>query len=223
MTLNKKIILCGAGGHAKSIFSTLKDSGEYEIAGYCDLQKKDFEELNYLGNDEGVVTLKDKGVDYAFVCIGSVGNPKIRKNVFEKMNNIGFELPAVIDKTADVDAKFIGKNVFIGKNCVVNYDTTIEDMAIINSGAVIEHEVRIGKYVHVAPGSVVCGNCDIGDNTHIGAGSVIIQGIKVGKNTIIGAGSVVVKDIPDGVIAFGNPCKVVRKNEESIDNSWSWS
>lgn len=218
MTLNKKIVLCGAGGHAKSIYSALNTNAEYEIVGYSDVQKKDFANLEYLGNDEGVVSLKNKGVDYAFVCVGSIGNPAIRKKIFQNLKNANFKLPAIIDKTAAVDAKFIGENVFIGKNSIVNYDAIIEDMAIINSGAIIEHEVHIEKYVHIAPGAVVCGNCTIGENTHIGAGSVVIQGVKIGKNTIIGAGSVVVKDIPDGVVAFGNPCKVVKKNEKSIDN-----
>lgn len=218
MILNKKIVLCGAGGHAKSIYSALKESTEYEIVGYSDVQKKDFANLEYLGNDESVVLLKDKGVDYAFVCVGSIGNPLVRKKIFESLKNKNFKLPAIIDRTAVVDAKFIGENVFIGKNSVVNYDAVIDDMAIINSGAIIEHDVYIEKYVHVAPGAVVCGNCTIGENTHIGAGSVVIQGVKIGKNTIIGAGSVVVKDIPDDVIAFGNPCKVVKKNEQNIDN-----
>ena len=218
MTLNKKIILCGAGGHASSIYSVLKENSEYKIVGYSDVQEKEFLNLEYLGNDEGIVSLKNKGVDYAFVCVGSVGNPKIRKKIFEKMKKNKFILPSIIDKTAAVDAKFIGENVFIGKNSVVNCGAVLEDMSIINSGAIIEHNVYIGKYVHIAPGSIICGDCQIGENTHIGAGSVIIQGIKIGKNSIIGAGSVVVKDIPDDVIAYGNPCKVVRKNEQSINN-----
>ena len=218
MTLNKKIILIGAGGHAKSIYSALKENGEYEIVGYSDMQEKELANLKYIGNDEGVVSLKNKGVDYAFVCVGSIGNPSIRKKLFKKMKDAKFILPSVIDKSASVDAKFIGENVFIGKNSVVNFDAVIEDMSIINSGAIIEHDVHIEKYVHIAPGAVICGNSTIGENTHIGTGSVVIQGVNIGKNSVIGAGSVVVKDIPDGVVAYGNPCKVVRKNEQSIDN-----
>ena len=218
MTLNKKIVLCGAGGHAKSIYSSMKELGEYDIVGYLDMQEKDFANIKYLGNDEGVASLKNKGVDYAFVCVGSVGNPSLRQKLFKKLKDSKFVLPAIIDKSASVDAKFIGENVFIGKNAVVNFDAIVEDMAIINSGAIIEHDTRVEKFVHVAPGAVVCGNCIIGENTHIGAGSVVIQGVKVGKNSIIGAGSVVVKDIPDGVVAYGNPCKVVRKNEQCNDN-----
>lgn len=50
----------------------------------------------------------------------------------------------------------------------------------------------------------------IGENTWIGAGVVIVPGIHIGKNTVIGANSVVTKDIPDNVLAVGNPCRVLR-------------
>lgn len=218
MISNKKMVLCGAGGHAKSIYSSLPFSDEYYVVGYTDIKENDFYNLKYLGNDEGIDILKNEGVDYAFVCIGSIGNVSVRKKIYKKLKDLKFILPAIIDKSAAVDAKLIGENVFIGKNSVVNRDAIIEDMAIINSGAIIEHDTHIEKFVHIAPGSVVCGNCVIGENTHIGAGSVVIQGVKIGKNCIIGAGSVVVKDIPDGVIAYGNPCKEIRKNEQSNDN-----
>lgn len=50
----------------------------------------------------------------------------------------------------------------------------------------------------------------IGENTWIGAGAVIVPGVHIGKNTVIGAGSIVTKDIPDNVLAVGNPCRVLR-------------
>lgn len=52
---------------------------------------------------------------------------------------------------------------------------------------------------------------NIGDNVWIGAGAVILPGVTIGENTVIGAGSIVTKDIPANVVAYGNPCKVVRK------------
>ena len=51
----------------------------------------------------------------------------------------------------------------------------------------------------------------IGENVWIGAGVIIVPGVHIGKNTVIGAGSVVTKDIPEGVVAVGNPCRVMRK------------
>lgn len=58
----------------------------------------------------------------------------------------------------------------------------------------------------------------IGENTWIGAGAIIVPGVTIGKNVVIGAGSIVTKDIPDNVLAVGNPCRVIRKIE-SKDNT----
>ena len=54
----------------------------------------------------------------------------------------------------------------------------------------------------------------IGDNTWIGAGVIIVPGVSIGKNKVIGAGSIVTKDIPDNVVAVGNPCRVMREISE---------
>ena len=54
----------------------------------------------------------------------------------------------------------------------------------------------------------------IGENTWIGAGVIIVPGVHIGNNTVIGAGSIVTKDIPDNVIAVGNPCRVLRNVSE---------
>lgn len=53
----------------------------------------------------------------------------------------------------------------------------------------------------------------IGDNVWIGGSAVIMPGVTIGNNTVIGAGSVVTKDIPDNVIAHGNPCRIVKENQ----------
>ena len=56
-----------------------------------------------------------------------------------------------------------------------------------------------------------CGKVTIGNNVWIGGGVTILGGVKIGANSVIGAGSVVVKDIPEGVVAVGNPAKAIRK------------
>ena len=53
----------------------------------------------------------------------------------------------------------------------------------------------------------------IGDNVWIGGGAIILPGVTIGNNVVIGAGSIVTKDIPDDVVACGNPCRVIRKTQ----------
>ena len=57
-------------------------------------------------------------------------------------------------------------------------------------------------------------NIEVGDNVWIGGSVVIIAGVSIGNNVVIGGGSVVTRDIPDGVVAAGNPCRVIREITE---------
>lgn len=83
----------------------------------------------------------------------------------------------------------------------------------INRNVSIGHHTTIENYTSINPGVNIAGNVIVGEGTTIGMGANIIDGVKIGKNSIIGAGSVVTKDIPDNVIAYGNPCKIIRDNE----------
>ena len=86
---------------------------------------------------------------------------------------------------------------------------------IINTGASVGHDCRLSDFVHIASHATLTGGVQIGEGTWIGAGSVIRQGITIGAGTMIGAGSVVVKDIPANVVAFGNPCRVIREIDKT--------
>lgn len=91
---------------------------------------------------------------------------------------------------------YVGDNVMFGPNVTVATPNHPIDPKLRSLG------LEYNKDVH------------IGENTWIGAGTVIVPGITIGKNTVIGAGSVVTKDIPDNVVAVGNPCKVLREVSE---------
>ena len=60
----------------------------------------------------------------------------------------------------------------------------------------------------------------IGDNVWIGGNSVVCPGVTIGSNVVIGAGSVVCRDIPDNVVAAGNPCRVIREISEEEKQFW---
>ena len=62
-------------------------------------------------------------------------------------------------------------------------------------------------------GRVSIGAIVVGNNVHIGVDAIIMPGVTIGNNVIIGAGAIVTKDIPSNVIAYGNPCRVIRENQ----------
>jgi len=137
---------------------------------------------------------------------------KYMKEVFAECgDNCYIELP--------FRANWGGKNVHFGNNVYANYNLTLVDDGHIYVG----DKVMFGPNVTVAtanhpvePGlrsKAFQYNKDvhIGENVWIGAGTVIVPGVSIGKNTVIGAGSIVTKDIPDNVVAVGNPCRVIRE------------
>ncbi|WP_243467106.1 acetyltransferase [Acetivibrio straminisolvens] len=165
-----------------------------------------------MGYDKDLPSLYKDGYRHAFVAVGSIGNPSVRINIFNTLCEMGFAIPNIVDTSAKV-SKYaqIDKGVFIGKQAIVNAGAVIRQGAIINSGAIVEHDCEIGEFVHIAPGTVLCGGVKIGEHSHIGSNSIVKQGILIGSNCIIGMGSVVTKEIRDSVMAYGNPCREVKK------------
>lgn len=116
-----------------------------------------------------------------------------------------------------------GKHIEVGKNFFANYNCTIIDVAKVRIGDNCQMAPNVAIYTAGHPVHPDSRNSlyeygvevTIGDNVWIGGNSVILPGVKIGSNTVIGAGSVVTKDIPDWVVAGGNPCKVIRKITEA--------
>ena len=195
----EKIILIGAGGHAKSVIDSIEQAGIYEIVGFS--EKNIDENIQYRGykvicTDDELDYFYKSGVQNAFITIGYMGNSNLRENLYYKLKNIGFNIPSIVDQSAILATDVqIGKGCFIAKGTIINSQSCIRDLAIINTGAVIEHECYVGFNTHIAGKSIICGNVNIGNNTFIGAGSTVIQGVKIGDNTIVGAASTVLHDI----------------------------
>lgn len=210
----KKLLLIGGGGHCASVADAVLQSGEYEAVGVVDIKIEDslFGCIPYIGTDDGLPRLYAEGYKYAFITLGSIGDTSKRERLYQMVLDIGFSVPNIIDPTAVVSTHVdIGSSIFIGKRVVVNARATIGDCAIINTSSVVEHDCQIGAFAHVSPSATLCGNVRIGYSSYIGAGAIIKQGVTVGERSIVGMGSVVTHNIPDGVVAYGNPCREVRK------------
>ena len=106
----------------------------------------------------------------------------------------------------------LGKGLLVNSKVSIAAHTTIGDFVSINRHVSIGHHTVINDFCSINPGTNIAGNVTIGEGTTIGMGTNILHQVKIGKNTIIGAGSVVTKDIPDNVVAYGSPCKIIRDN-----------
>jgi len=104
----------------------------------------------------------------------------------------------------------LGKGIIIQPFCFVGSTSTVGNFVKLNHYARIQC-AHIGDYSFMGSGSQILGDVVVGSKTLIYSGVTVLPGVKIGNNTVIGAGSIVTKDIPDNVIAYGNPCKVVRE------------
>ena len=137
---------------------------------------------------------------------------KYRKEMFAECgDNCYIELP--------FRANWGGHHVHFGSGIYANSNLTIVDDGHVYVG----DKVMFGPNVTIATanhpieptlrakGLQYNKDVYVGENTWIGAGVIIVPGVRIGKNTVIGGGSVVTKDIPDNVVAVGNPCRVLRE------------
>lgn len=119
-------------------------------------------------------------------------------------------------------ANWGGKFVHLGKNVYANFNLTLVD----------DTHIYIGDYTLLGPNVVIAtaghpilpelrekafqynSSVRIGRNCWLGAGVIVLPGVTIGDNVVVGAGAVVTKDLPDGVIAVGNPCRILRRIDE---------
>lgn len=121
-----------------------------------------------------------------------------------------------------------GCHISIGENFYSNYDCIILDVCKVKIGNNVLFGPRVSIYAAAHPIDAETRNTGleygkpvtIGDNVWVGGNTVINPGVTIGNNVVIGSGSVVTKDIPDNVIAVGNPCKVLRQITEEDKNYW---
>ena len=141
-------------------------------------------------------------------------------------------LKEILGKTGEyvnIEAPFhcdYGYNIEVGENFFANYNFTVLDVGKVKIGANAQIAPNVSIYTAshpVHPDSRNSGyeygiGITIGDNVWIGGNACIMPGVTIGNNVVIGAGSVVTKDIPDNVIAAGNPCRIIRTvTEEDRD------
>jgi maltose O-acetyltransferase len=112
-----------------------------------------------------------------------------------------------------------GYNIKAGNEFYANFDCVILDVCEVNIGNNVFFGPRVNIYTAAHPLETEARNSfleygkpvNIGDGVWIGGGAIILPGVTIGSGSVIGAGSVVTKDIPPGVVAAGNPCKVLKQ------------
>jgi acyl-[acyl carrier protein]--UDP-N-acetylglucosamine O-acyltransferase len=94
----------------------------------------------------------------------------------------------------------------------VSCDVAVGENVLIQPHASLGHDCQIGNHAVLSSFVSLSGECSVGERTYIGMSVPVKETTKIGKDSIIGMGSVVLRDIPDGVIALGNPARPMKEN-----------
>lgn len=206
----------GAGGLGREVL---------ELARLINKIEKNWDEFIFI--DDGDVPYVVDGCDvYKFdlaknkygtklEIVMGIGEPITREKLFQKIRLEGINTPTLIHPDVYIPKNTkIGNGVVIQAGCFVSVGVTIEDYVFLQPKAAIGHDCVIGEGCIISTFDSIAGAVHIGKYSYLGLGVLVKELISIGEYSIIGMGAVVFKDVPDEVIAMGNPARVMKKNEE---------
>jgi acetyltransferase EpsM len=203
-----RILIIGAGGHAKVVFDIAEKLGKCVIGFFDEISAiENFNDIKVYKHLDDIVEVCDNNV-YIFIAIGdNYARQNVYNRIVEKIEFPNFA--TLIDPSAVVsNSNIIDQGTVVMPGAIINSHTKVGKHCIVNTGAQLDHDCKMDDFSSVGPGVICGGNVSIGKNSAICLGANIIEKINIGAGSIIGSGSVVLKDVPKNVLVHGIPAKV---------------
>ena len=210
----KRLLIAGAGGHARVVAESAGLSG-WTVAGWIGPGDGGavMSGIPRLGSDEDLARVwHGEAIDAVIVAIGDNAT---RLRTAEDLARLAPVRFAVVVHPAAIVAPSaaLGPGTFVYPGAIVNPGARLGAHCMITTASSVDHDCVLDDGVSTGPGARTGGDCTIGRATAIGIGAVVLHGRRIGADTVVGAGALVTRDLPDGVIAYGSPAKVVRTRE----------
>jgi len=201
--MNKKIVIIGGGGHARSVIDVIESTNQYEIVGIIEKENVDQNlQTPYpvIGTDDDLLKFISQGYFFA-IGIGQIKTPTVRMKIFSRLKELNAKLPTIISPMAYVSHRAIlGEGLIIHHGAIVNAGAKVGDNCIINSRALIEHDVFVGSHTQISTGAILNGHVKVGEGSFVGSGTVVKELVNIGKYVVITAGIFVRKNVEDNQI-----------------------
>jgi sugar O-acyltransferase (sialic acid O-acetyltransferase NeuD family) len=215
-TSSPQVVVFGASGQAKVVLDILRLLGVF-VAGLLD----DFKPLgSECGGHHVIGALRDLPAISAEyndpAVVVAVGDNWRRSRIVEQIHasSPGTAFVTAIHPSAQIASDVqIGPGTVIMAGAVVNAGARIGPYCIINTRASVDHDSTLEEYASLAPAATTGGGVSIGAFSSIGMGAIVMPAVAVGKHTVIGAGALVYRSIPDLVVAYGTPARVIRSRQ----------
>ena len=220
----KHFCILGQSNYAVSIILDILGSRESEpflVDIVSNIPSESNDSLNYPYAIPNILTREIyytdwKPIDYDGYFVGSIGKSRQKiVHFFTQHFNIQPQQYTTLIHPSSVCALTVdmGLGIHISPLSVVAPYAKLGNFTVINRNVSIGHHTVLGDFVTFNPGTNIAGCCHIGNGVTVGTGATILDSIKIGAGSIIGAGSVVTKDIPENVVAYGVPAKIIKEIE----------
>lgn len=146
----------------------------------------------------------------------AVGDNYLRWRIARRVEELipGFPFLSVMHPGALIGSRVtIGPGATVLAGAVVNPDCWLGAHSIVNTGASLDHDSVLGDFASIAPGAVTGGYAAIGEGSAICLGAAISHRVRIGQHTVVGAGAVVLRSLPEKVVAYGVPARIVRRRQ----------
>lgn len=209
----QNLIIIGAGSFGREVFSWSKQCQTYfNFKGFLDNRPNILDNYNYpkiiLGSSETYIPEQND----VFIC--ALGDPMLKKTLCEKLLLKGAIFTNIIHKSVHIANNVkLGIGIIVCPNTILSSDCQIKDFVNLNMSINVGHDVIIGKYCQINSNSTLSGFSELGDESVMHGHSYLLPSIKIGKNCIVGAGSVVLKNVNNNCTVYGNPARIISKNQ----------
>jgi sugar O-acyltransferase (sialic acid O-acetyltransferase NeuD family) len=200
------------------LLDSLVLTAPYTIVGYLDDSlargtiRRGYPILGKIDDAAGICV--DQCIEHVVIAIGdNWWRRKVYCDLAQKCPALSFPVIKHPSAVVAVSAE-VGKGAAILAGSHVGPGSRVGDFCILNTGSSIDHDCTMHDFASIAPGAFTGGRVEIGECSAIGVGASISDRISIGRHAVIGTGAVVVRNIPEFVVAYGNPARVTRSRSE---------
>jgi sugar O-acyltransferase (sialic acid O-acetyltransferase NeuD family) len=215
--MKKNIVIFGGGSHCLCILDVIETSKEFNIVGIIDslaIIGSEISGYKVIGRQNQLSELVDEySIEGGVVAIGdNYLRSLLVQEVLLQLPNFNFV--NIIHPSAVISRKAkLGVGNVIMPGVIVNVGAIIKNHCIINTGSQLEHFSIMEDYSSLSAGVITGGYAVFKEFSAIALGVTVFDRITVGFNTVVGSGSLITKDLPDNVLAFGVPARIVRERK----------
>lgn len=210
MLTSSRLILLGAGGHARETYALLVAAGIGDrFVGFAEDNAPAGKRIFGFPVFHTEEVAKTDPAETSLCA--AIGSPA-RRRLIEYFEAKGYQFVTLWHPSAQRGLNVeVGRGTMVAANTVLVADVVIGNHVVLNVGAIVSHDSSVGDFTTISPGACLNGRVHIGAEVFVGSGAIFIPDVSVGDRAVVGAGACVTRDVEAGTTVAGVPAKVIRR------------